>query len=154
MGITRTALPQRGLAQKQGTGSPQARDGKRITLRLEVLEQHRAHGGGHAQHIALILDQHRNAMHRAAQLAAALQCFIAGTGLGEYFRIDGDDGVDLRAGPVQRFNPIQIPLHQLHCSEGVIPIATMNFGDGDFVQRVKLHGHFRSGCNGTGLPGA
>ena len=104
-------LAQVGLAQDDGAGVAQARHEERVRARPVVRQRQRAGRVDHAGDVDVVLDEDRQAVQRAANLAR-LALGVEGVGIGKGRRVELDDRVERRPGLVDRRDAVQIRLRQ------------------------------------------
>jgi len=105
-------LAEVGLAQDHRAGRAQARRHEGIALRPVVGERQRTGGVDHAGHVHVVLDQHRDAMQGAAQLAG-LALGVERVGIRQRLRIELDHRIERWPGLVEFRDAVEVGLGQL-----------------------------------------
>ncbi len=88
-----------GFSQHDGAAASHAGGDARVEARLVVDQRARAAGSRHALKIDVVLVQHWHAVEGAAH-AARGALGVAGAGIGEGVRVEGEDGVECRAASI------------------------------------------------------
>src|SRR5919106_522117 len=112
MRVAAAKLAQRGLGQNNSAGVFQFLDHRSVSIRVIVLEQHRAERCRHSLYIRLVFYDDRNSVQRTDK-AGCLECGIEPVGFCERFRMDADDGIKGGSLLVIGVDTIEIHLDQL-----------------------------------------
>ena len=126
-------LAEVGLAEDHRAGGAQALHEERIARRLVVGECERAARVDHRHGVDVVLQQHGDAVHRAAH-GAGLAFGIERVGFGERLRVEFDHRVERRARLVDRRDAIQVGLRQRVAGELALRHALLQRVDVGFVE--------------------
>ena len=139
VGVAGAQLAQGGLGQHDGAGFLELLHHPAVPVRVVVLEDQGAQGGGRPLQVRLVLDEHRDAVERT-RLARTLERGVQAVRLLQRRRVHRDDGVDSGAAPVIGLDAVDIHLHQLARREAPGGIRGVDVVNGGFGQRERVLG--------------
>ena len=139
MGVAGAQLAEGGLGQHDGAGLLELLHHPAVTVRVVVLEDQGAQGGGSPLQVGLVLDEDRDSVERA-YLARGLEGRIQTVRFVEGRRVHRDDGVDSGAASVIGLDAVDVHLHQLARGEASVGIRGVDVVNGGFGQRERVLG--------------
>jgi hypothetical protein len=129
------------LGEDHGTGLAQLRGQRRLVGWHQALERHRPAGGRHVAGVDVVLECHRDAVQRPAQLAG--RAFgIEPIGLLQRLGVDRQRGV--HAFLVER-DPPQVLLHQLARGHAAVGHGLLHLGEARLDHRERRRRRRRRG---------